>query len=67
VGKGTYAVLAGAVIGGELLDGDAVAHLSAFPAEEWPEGRRGPAVIDQAPLPPPSYRRYRRYGLPGEG
>ncbi len=55
VGKGTYAVLAGSIIGGELLDGAAVAHLSAFPAQERPEGLRG--SLHEAPLPPPSVRR----------
>ncbi len=55
VGKGTYAVLAGSTIGGELLDGGAVAHLSAFPAEERPDDVRAPGR--EPPLPPPSVRR----------
>jgi hypothetical protein len=58
VGKGRYAVLTGAVIGGELLEGDAVAHLSAFPAEE----RRGPdpaGGLFDSPLQRPSERRRR--------
>lgn len=59
VGKGRYAVLTGAVIGGELLEGEIVAHLSAFPAEER---SAGPDPVDgpcDAPLPRPSERRRR--------
>ena len=59
VGKGAYAVLTGAVIGGELLDGDAVAHLSAFPTDDG-FGRTGrPPVLREEPLPRPSERRRR--------
>jgi hypothetical protein len=58
VGKGTYAVLAGTVIGGELLDEDRVAHLSAFPEDPGPGPRSdGGCVIEERPLPPPSERR----------
>jgi hypothetical protein len=57
VGKGAYAVLTGAVIGGELLDGDAVAHLSAFPASEGGWRLGGSAVLRQLPVARPSERR----------
>ena len=56
-GKGTYAVLAGEVVGGELVDGERVAHLSAFPAE-WTRGGGPHEVRDrQPPIPGPRYRR----------
>lgn len=58
VGKGTYAVLAGAVIGGELLDDERVAHLSAFPADELGGGRRPDPL--ETRLARPSERRRRR-------
>jgi len=59
VGKGAYAVLTGAVIGGELLDGEAVAHLSAFPASDGSRGTDRPPVVREEPLPRPSERRRR--------
>jgi hypothetical protein len=54
VGRGLYQVLVGEVVGGELLDDDRLAHLSAFPA---PETRRREDSYDAPPLPPPSRRR----------
>ncbi len=61
VGKGAYAVLTGAVIGGELLDGDEDAHLSAFPDEPRPDPQPdGGWIVDERPLPPPSQRRRHR-------
>ncbi len=61
VGKGSYAVLTGRVIGGELLDGESVVHVSAFPADE--RGGRVPVgpwdVIRETPLARPSERRRR--------
>ncbi len=57
VGRGTYRVLSGPVTGGELIAGDGLVHLSAFPLEEErPEGGR-PVASDTDPLPPPSWRR----------
>ena len=51
VGAGRYAVLSGAVVGGELIDGDCVVHMSAFPRED---------VRDRhAPVAPPSRRKLR--------
>lgn len=61
VGMGEYRVLAGAVVGGELKDGERLVHLSAFPAETrgGDSGPRGPQpIID--PIAPPSRRRGRR-------
>lgn len=62
VGKGSYRVLSGAVVGGELADGGRLAHLSAFPVEE----RRGGSEADPrgaaGPVAPPSWRR--TYGRP---
>ena len=56
-GKGTYAVLTGDVVGGELIDGERVAHLSAFPAE-WDHGVGPHEVRDrEPPIPGPRYRR----------
>ncbi|HET8654597.1 MAG TPA: DUF6569 family protein [Longimicrobiaceae bacterium] len=56
VGLGRYAVLAGEVIGGELMDGGRLVHLSAFPAD--PRRSRGVAESrSDAPIAPPSRRR----------
>jgi hypothetical protein len=59
VGEGRYAVLAGKVIGGELTDGDRLAHLSAFPLD--PRIRRVPGDVPpfDRPIAPPSRRRRR--------
>ncbi|HEX6560294.1 MAG TPA: DUF6569 family protein [Longimicrobiales bacterium] len=51
VGKGSYAVLTGAVVGGELVDGGRLVHLSAFPNVD--------VVSVDNPLAPPSRRRRR--------
>lgn len=59
VGLGTYHVLSGAVVGGELLDGGRVAHLSAFPVQPT-GGRGGVPVADESPVAPPSRRRRHR-------
>jgi hypothetical protein len=58
VGIGEYRVLAGAVAGGELKEGERLVHLSAFPAEaREDDGRpRGPRPIVD-PIAPPSRRR----------
>ncbi len=58
VGKGSYAVLTGRVIGGELLDGESVVHLSAFPADEGGRGGRYD-ILREAALARPSERRRR--------
>ena len=66
VGLGTYRLLAGDVVGGELEDEGRTVHLSAFPArDEDARGRRstGGHAMGQ-PFAPPSRRR-RRHG--GEG
>lgn len=61
-GQGIYHILSGAVVGGELLDRERVAHLSAFPAA--PASGRGRAAthsdVPAAPVPPPSRRRRNR-------
>ncbi len=57
VGKGSYAVLTGSVIGGELLDSDAVVHLSAFPPDERDRRPVGPGLMRESPLARPSDRR----------
>jgi hypothetical protein len=54
VGAGSYRVLTGAVVGGELHDGSSLVHRSAFPAEE--EGR-GRGDHPTHPMAPPSRRR----------
>ncbi|HEX9109279.1 MAG TPA: DUF6569 family protein, partial [Longimicrobiales bacterium] len=54
VGSGRYSVLTGTVLGGELLDGERVAHLSAFPADEGPTTLGEPY---QGRLARPSQRR----------
>jgi hypothetical protein len=59
VGLGRYHVLSGDVVGGELVDGDRAAHLSAFPVRRDARGGGGP-VIDASPLAPPSRRRRSR-------
>lgn len=51
VGKGSYAVLTGAVVGGELIDGERLVHLSAFPNTE--------VEHFDSPVAPPSWRRRR--------
>jgi hypothetical protein len=56
VGRGTYGVLSGAVVGGELTDGPRLAHLSAFPTEQ-PHGGRNQDDRDEPIVAPPSRRR----------
>jgi hypothetical protein len=58
VGLGSYHVLRGDVVGGELLDGGRLAHLSAFPAVPTQGG--GMPTEDATPLAPPSQRRRHR-------
>lgn len=55
VGKGTYGVLSGDVVGGELGLERRLAHLSAFPIED-PATYRG-ADVEGPPMAPPSRRR----------
>ncbi|MGH7556700.1 MAG: ARPP-1 family domain-containing protein [Gemmatimonadota bacterium] len=59
VGRGTYRVLSGAVVGGELEDDGRTVHVSAFPPEgeavARPYGRS--RIGSEPPLPPPSRRR----------
>jgi hypothetical protein len=50
VGAGEYAVLSGRVVGGELLEGERVVHVSAFPLGEGGGG----------PIAAPSRRRRSR-------
>lgn len=57
VGMGSYAVVSGQVIGGELSADDTVVHLSAFPAASSPSGGRGPGTVYESPIQPPSRRR----------
>ena len=57
MGKGTYAVLAGAVIGGELLNGDLVAYQSAFPGDEALVEVPGRSFVGQPPVASPRERR----------
>lgn len=61
VGRGRYGVLSTTVVGGELMDGERVAHLSAFPRDD--SGRAsadtGGAPITH-PIAPPSRRRRQR-------
>jgi hypothetical protein len=59
VGQGSYAVLSGVVIGGELRDGESVVHLSAFPGREASGGAAEDSDRPQQPIAPPS-RRWRR-------
>jgi hypothetical protein len=59
VGLGRYRVLSGDVVGGELVDGDRVAHLSAFPVRRDMHGS-GEARFDVSPVAPPSRRRRSR-------
>jgi hypothetical protein len=54
VGAGRYQVLSGAVVGGELHDGEPLIHRSAFPVEE--RGRRSEDYPTR-PMAPPSRRR----------
>jgi hypothetical protein len=56
VGIGTYSVLSGAVVGGELVDGGRIAHLSAFPVHE-PRTGGGDRLPNESPVAPPSTRR----------
>ena len=58
VGRGTYRVLSGDVMGGELEDRSKPVHLSAFPLDE--ETRRDRRASDGPPVAPPSRRRHRR-------
>jgi hypothetical protein len=61
VGAGTYHVLSGAVVGGELLDDERrVAHLSAFPSVQRGSDRPQLHTRLTDPVPPPSYRRRHR-------
>jgi hypothetical protein len=55
VGRGTYKVLSGDVMGGELEYRSRLAHLSAFPLDE--ESRSGRGQPDEQPVAPPSRRR----------
>lgn len=67
VGRGTYTVLSRGVVGGELVDGDRLVHLSAFPdGHSDDDGDSGPpdessdirqAVTFEPPIAPPSQRR----------
>jgi hypothetical protein len=59
VGKGAYAVLTGEVIGGELRDGERVAHLSAFPSLRRDASGTNPTYGATEPIAPPSRRRRR--------
>jgi hypothetical protein len=56
VGAGTYNVLSGAVVGGELLDDGRVAHLSAFPPLR-PASGGSRDTREGSPVAPPSRRR----------
>lgn len=55
VGKGTYVVLSGGVLGAELTDGDLLAHRCAFPPEE--DDDRGGVVYGRGPIAGPRTRR----------
>jgi hypothetical protein len=57
VGRGRYSVLARTVVGGELVDGERVAHLSAFPRRGREGG--GPGARRESYIQPPSRRRGR--------
>ena len=57
VGRGTYRVLAGPVVGGELVDGDRLAHLSAFPPDDRPVRSYAAPGAAEPPIAPPSWRR----------
>lgn len=61
VGSGRYNVLTGPVIGGELLDGDRLVHLSAFPAAAS-RSRGMNAAAQDNPVASPSRRRHHRGG-----
>jgi hypothetical protein len=56
VGVGRYAVLQGAVIGGELRDDTGPVHLSAFPPASTGRGAERLHVMED-PIAPPSRRR----------
>jgi hypothetical protein len=60
VGRGSYRVLSGAIVGGELEDDGRTVHVSAFPPDEEAAARPyGQARIGtEPPLPPPSRRRW---------
>jgi hypothetical protein len=58
VGRGVYHVLSETVVGGELLDGERLAHRSAFPDEDEPGTGSYPEVSSIAG---PSQRRRRDY------
>lgn len=58
VGKGTYRVLSGAVVGGELSDGRLLPHRCAFPADEN-EDRARATERQRAPIAGPRARRDR--------
>lgn len=55
VGKGTYRLLSGGVVGGELEDDGNLAHLSAFPGLERRPGET--RSVDSPPIRRPSHRR----------
>ena len=57
VGTGSYAVVSGRVIGGELSADGEVVHLSAFPAASPASGGRQPGGMYESPIQPPSRRR----------
>ncbi|MGW8267524.1 MAG: ARPP-1 family domain-containing protein [Longimicrobiales bacterium] len=65
VGMGEYRILRGSALGGELVNGDHLVHLSAFPTEEnrhsgtseVPSGGRGPRAPRGAPIARPSRRK----------
>jgi hypothetical protein len=60
VGRGVYRVLRGRVVGGELTDGDRIAHLSAFPSDPpvaGPGRHTAEASSAAPPVAPPSRRR----------
>jgi hypothetical protein len=59
VGLGRYHVLSGDMVGGELVDAERVAHVSAFPVRHHASGG-GEPPIDASPLAPPSRRRRNR-------
>ncbi|MGH7465017.1 MAG: ARPP-1 family domain-containing protein, partial [Longimicrobiales bacterium] len=61
VGGGRYNVLTDSVIGGELLHGDRLVHLSAFPAAAFRSRGTYTAAQDN-PVAPPSRRRHHRGG-----
>ncbi len=62
-GRGTYRVLSRTVVGGELLDGSGLVHLSAFPVEEELRGdlrTAGEEWLWERPIASPNRRREAR-------